>query len=66
MLRPEKVRLYPLGSAGCLMNSSEAGTVCETQYLGMATRVTVALADGTKLLATWHNAHADAEWRMCP
>jgi hypothetical protein len=59
-LRPEKVRLYPLGSGAGADEYSEAGTVCETQYLGMATRVTVALADGTKLLATWHNAHADA------
>jgi putative spermidine/putrescine transport system ATP-binding protein len=60
MLRPEKVRLYPAGAAAAPDEYSEGGTVCETQYLGMATRVTVALADGTKLLATWHNAHADA------
>jgi putative spermidine/putrescine transport system ATP-binding protein len=60
MLRPEKVRLCPAGSAAAADEYSEAGTVCETQYLGMATRVTVALADGTKLLATWQNSHADA------
>ena len=60
MLRPEKVRLYPAGTTAPADEFSETGTVCETQYLGMATRVTVALADGTKLLATWHNSHADA------
>jgi len=60
MLRPEKVRLYPAGTVAPADEYSEPGTVCETQYLGMATRVTVALADGTKLLATWHNLHSDA------
>jgi putative spermidine/putrescine transport system ATP-binding protein len=58
MLRPEKVRLYPVDGTAGPEEQSERGTVCETQYLGMATRVTVKLADGTKLLATWQNTHA--------
>jgi len=28
--------------------------VSETQYLGMATRVTITLQDGVKILSTWH------------
>jgi putative spermidine/putrescine transport system ATP-binding protein len=59
MLRPEKVRLCAPGSVPAADEQTEPGTVSETQYLGMATRVTVTLADGTKLLTTWQNTHAD-------
>jgi len=59
MLRPEKVRLCTPGSTTADDEQIEPGTVSETQYLGMATRVTVTLADGTKLLTTWQNTHAD-------
>ena len=59
MVRPEKVRLYAPGGASGPEEFAEPGTITETQYLGMATRVTVTLADGTRLLATWQNTHAD-------
>jgi putative spermidine/putrescine transport system ATP-binding protein len=59
MLRPEKVRLCAPGTLPAADEQTEPGTVSETQYLGMATRVTVTLADGTKLLTTWQNTHAD-------
>jgi putative spermidine/putrescine transport system ATP-binding protein len=59
MLRPEKVRLYTPGTVPSADEQSMPGTVSDTQYLGMATRVTVTLADGTKLLTTWQNTHAD-------
>ncbi|MEJ0048988.1 MAG: TOBE domain-containing protein [Rhodospirillales bacterium] len=59
MLRPEKVRLCAPGTSPAAGEHAEPGTVSETQYLGMATRVTVTLEDGTKLLTTWQNMHAD-------
>jgi putative spermidine/putrescine transport system ATP-binding protein len=59
MLRPEKVRLYATEAAVPDGNWFETATVIGTQYLGMATRITVELSDGTNLHATWQNAHAD-------
>jgi putative spermidine/putrescine transport system ATP-binding protein len=59
MLRPEKVRLYATEDAVPEGNWFEQAVVIATQYLGMATRITVELTDGTHLLATWQNAHAD-------
>ncbi len=59
MLRPEKVRLYGEESAVPEGNWFEQAVVTATQYLGMATRITVELTDGTSLMATWQNAHAD-------
>jgi putative spermidine/putrescine transport system ATP-binding protein len=51
MLRPEKVRLSPAGCALPPGEAGEAGIVRQVQYLGVATRITVELADGTQLLA---------------
>jgi putative spermidine/putrescine transport system ATP-binding protein len=59
MLRPEKVRLFATEAAVPDGNWFEEATVIAAQYLGMATRITVELRDGTHLLATWQNAHAD-------
>jgi hypothetical protein len=42
-------------------DEAELGVVRQTQYLGMSTRVTVALADGTELLASWAHTHAAAD-----
>jgi putative spermidine/putrescine transport system ATP-binding protein len=52
MLRPEKVRLSPAACALPPGEISEAGVIRQVQYLGMATRITVELADGTRLLAS--------------
>jgi putative spermidine/putrescine transport system ATP-binding protein len=61
MLRPEKVRLHADGFSPAEGEAAEAGVVRQTQYLGMSTRVTVTLADGTALLASWAHTHAAAE-----
>ncbi len=61
MLRPEKVRLYPAGFTPAEGEAAESGVVRQTQYLGMATRVMVTLADGTDLLASWAHTHATAD-----
>ena len=61
MLRPEKVRLHPTGFTPSAGEAAEAGVVRQTQYLGMATRVMVTLADGTDLLASWAHGHATAD-----
>jgi putative spermidine/putrescine transport system ATP-binding protein len=58
MLRPEKVRLHAVDFAPAEGEAAEAGVVRQTQYLGMSTRVMVALADGTELLASWAHTHA--------
>jgi putative spermidine/putrescine transport system ATP-binding protein len=59
MVRPEKVRLHAANAAIPANDYAEPGIVRSTQYLGIATRITVELEDGTQLLATWQNAHAD-------
>jgi putative spermidine/putrescine transport system ATP-binding protein len=59
MLRPEKVRLLPPGTPPAPGDHAEPGTVTDTQYLGMATRVTVTLADASHVLATWQPSAGD-------
>ena len=54
MLRPEKIRILPPNAEAASDESAQAGVVSETQYLGMATRVTITLQDGVKILSTWH------------
>jgi putative spermidine/putrescine transport system ATP-binding protein len=61
MLRPEKVRLHGTDFVPLEGDEAELGVVRQTQYLGMSTRVTVALADGTELLASWAHTHAAAD-----
>jgi putative spermidine/putrescine transport system ATP-binding protein len=66
MLRPEKIRLYPPGFTAGAGETAEAGIVRQTHYLGMATRVTVSLADGTDLLATQAHEHATGAPSVAP
>jgi putative spermidine/putrescine transport system ATP-binding protein len=61
MLRPEKVRLHAADFVPEAGEAAEPGVVRQTQYLGMSTRVTVVLADGTQLLASWAHTHRTAD-----
>jgi putative spermidine/putrescine transport system ATP-binding protein len=58
MLRPEKVRILPRDATPAADMHAEACVVRATQYLGMATQVTLGLQDGTTVLASWQNLHA--------
>jgi spermidine/putrescine transport system ATP-binding protein len=60
VVRPEKLMLEPVGSAGAAGRASVEGKVESSLYLGTATQMVVQLADATRLTVLVPNADVDA------